>query len=135
MLEWFLRPQHRLADDVKCNIIETVDALAQLVDDFSEHIGLMSRLFKPGNGMLTRQSRTKLAKLFVTIGSLPKTNWLKDTAKLIMELTAYNDHTIDSFDYDKRLGAMTVYQKIINAIYLQAALCTSIGLSSHEMHA
>ena len=107
----FLRPQHRLADDVKCNIIETVDALAQLVDDFSEHIGLMSRLFKPGNGMLTRQSRTKLAKLFVTIGSLPKTNWLKDTAKLIKELTAYNDHTIDSFDYDKRLGAMTVLSK------------------------
>ena len=26
-------------------------------------------------------------------------------------MTAYNDHTIDSFDYDKRLGAMAVLSK------------------------
>ena len=52
----------------------------------------MSRLFVPGNGMLTRNSRTKLVKLFVHLGNLPETKWLKDASILLEDLVAYDEH-------------------------------------------
>ena len=102
----FLKPQQRLKNDLKVEIIHVVQALATVVQDLSNYVAVLSRLFMPGNGSLVGPSRAALVHLFVVLSKLPATAWLQETAEYLSDLNAWDDSMIETYDFDRRLGAL-----------------------------
>ena len=106
----FLKPAHRLRNDVKTDIIVTVQALSEIVEDMSSYIPLLSRLFAPGNGALEGSAREALVSLYVNLSKLPHTEWLEPAANMLVDLNAFDKTVLSkegfAYDFDRRLSAL-----------------------------
>ena len=132
----YLREAHRLRDDAKRDILDTMTSLAPFLEDASPHLTMLFMLLLPGRRALDGTVRVSLVKLLATLGKQSNTSWLAHPSKLLIGLNAWSTKRVDEFDYEERLKACDAFKKTFTTMqsYPHKQLHVVVYQLIHTLH-
>lgn len=126
----YLKSAHKARGEVKEEVLNILRELVPLQADPFQHLWFLCHRVGPGKEAMTdRAVRTAVVSVVAAFKGHAQGGWFAATADALVEMNAFNEQTVDEYDYDRR---MATYEEVVSDKFV-AALLQPAASSGHTV--